>query len=277
MEGLQKEYDSDFSDVEKVYTWSPFDPSTHAKWFDSKRMLGVDDGFDVVVGNPPYIPLQRNNGALSKRYKDAGFKSFAKMGDIYLLFYERGYNLLKSDMGILGYITSNTWLKAEYGEKLRKLFADHHRPLRLIEMGKDVFEEAGVDVSILFVREGKGKEGKGEIPMPAIDVDWLHESIFPPPSDRWGEARPNKGNPWAVLSSTAWNVLDKMRSEGKPLKDWNIIINLGIKTGCDKAFVISESTKKSLAKESSPEAEIINQHFAARISNVGTPHRELSG
>ena len=74
-------------------------------------MFGVEDGFDVVIGNPPYIQLQKNGGELGKLYKDTGYETFARTGDIYQLFYERGCRLLRAPQGLLAYITSNSWLK----------------------------------------------------------------------------------------------------------------------------------------------------------------------
>ena len=59
-------------------------------------MFGVTDGFDVVIGNPPYIQLQKDNGRLGNLYQDAGFDTFARTGDIYCLFYEKARQLLKN-------------------------------------------------------------------------------------------------------------------------------------------------------------------------------------
>ena len=96
-------------------------------------------GFDVVTGNPPYVALQKNSGELRRLYQDAGFTTFASTGDVYQLFYERGCQLLMPSGGLLAYITSNSWLKAEYGKPTRRYFSDNHTPLRLIELGKRHF------------------------------------------------------------------------------------------------------------------------------------------
>ena len=125
-------------------------------------------GFDVVIGNPPYVALQKNSGELGRLYRDAGFTTFARTGDVYQLFYEKGCQLLMPSAGLLAYITSNSWLKAEYGKSTRRYFSDNHTPLRLIELGKDIFESAIVDSSILITRHGKHNEtGK------AVDMDRL--------------------------------------------------------------------------------------------------------
>ncbi len=88
----------------QVAQWDPYDQNADADWFDAEYMFGIADGFDVVIGNPPYIQLQKNGGELGRLYKDAGYKTFARTGDIYQLFYERGCRLLRPAQGLLVYI-----------------------------------------------------------------------------------------------------------------------------------------------------------------------------
>src|SRR5690606_40535911 len=77
-------------------------------------------GFDVMIGNPPYIQLQKM-GKETDILQEAGFETFARTGDIYCLFYEKGFDLLKRG-GTLTYITSNKWMRGGYGKSLRKFF-----------------------------------------------------------------------------------------------------------------------------------------------------------
>ena len=254
----RRAYDAAFADARRVAKWDPYDQNGAADWFESAYMFGVADGFDVVIGNPPYIQLQKNQGELAKRYADAGYETLARRGDIYQLFYERGCRLLKSDSGTLAYITSNSWLKAESGQALREWFAEGHTPLRLIEMGKDVFE-AIVDTSILLVREG----GEAD-PMPAIDVDRLYDDEFPPQKRQWVEARPDGTAPWSILSSREWRVLAKMNRKGTPLRDWNLGINYGVKTGYNAAFIVDDDTRDALVTEDPRSDEIIRPILRGR-------------
>ena len=115
----------------------------------------LNGGFDVVIANPPYVQLQRNSGELANLYQNVGYTTFARTGDIYQLFYERGFQLIKSEGGLLAYVTSNSWLKAEYGKTTRRYFAERHTPLYLLELGKDVFESAIVDSCVLIARAGR--------------------------------------------------------------------------------------------------------------------------
>lgn len=102
------EQDNDFApeDAKQLAAWNPYDQNAVAEFFDPAWMFGVNDGFDIVIGNPPYIQLQNNGGELAQLYAPCNYKTYARTGDIYCLFYERGYQLLKPN-GHLCYITSN--------------------------------------------------------------------------------------------------------------------------------------------------------------------------
>ena len=98
-------------------------------------MFGIKDGFDIIIANPPYIQLQSERGRLRKLYEDCGYETLVARGDVYQLFYERGCQLLQRSGGLLAYITSNSWLRAEYGRKTRGYFAERHTPLLWIDLG----------------------------------------------------------------------------------------------------------------------------------------------
>ena len=216
-------------------------------------------GFDVAVANPPYIQLERNNGELRMLYKDIGYDTLASRGDIYQLFYERGCQVLLSERGLLAYITSNSWLKAEYGKSTRRFFSENHSPLRLLELGKDVFESAIVDSGVLMLRTG-GRNGA----FPAVDMDRLPNSSFPPDESLWGQVRPDGEAPWSVLSRLEQSVMRKMEVRGTPLRDWDVKINYGIKTGYNKAFIIDDATRDALVAEDPRSADIIRPILRGR-------------
>ena len=216
-------------------------------------------GFDIAIANPPYIQLQKDGGKLGNLYKDAGYQTFARTGDIYQLFYERGCQILKPSHGLLTYITSNSWLKAEYGKPLRRYFSEKHTPLLLLELGKDVFESAIVDSGVLMLRTGGGGQ-----PFRAVDMDRVKTADVPPAPELWGQARPDGDAPWSIMSHTEQSVMDKMQSIGTPLKDWDVKINYGIKTGYNTAFIIDDATKQALVADDPKSAEIIKPVLRGR-------------
>ena len=246
--------------ADRIADWNPYDQNTCAKWFDPEWMFGVRDGFDVVIGNPPYVQLQKGGGALAQAYGDAGYRTLARRGDIYQLFFEKGCNLLKSDTGLLALITSNSWLRAEYGKSTRQFFAESHTPLRLVELGKDVFENAIVDSSILLLREGKHGN-----PCMTVDMDQLNVDDFPPEDRHWGHLRPCGTRPWTVLSATEQRVLDKVTDVGVPLRAWeDLAMNRGIVTGYNKAFIVDERIRRRLVAGHPSAAELLKPMLQGR-------------
>ena len=216
-------------------------------------------GIDVAIANPPYVQLQRDGGRLASLYRGTGYVTFNRTGDIYQLFYERGCQILKPSRGLLAYITSNSWLKAEYGKPLRRYFSQKHRPLLLLELGNDVFESAIVDSGVMLLREGDQSEA-----FPAVDMDRVGSAEIPPATHLWGKARPAADAPWSVLSTTEWSILDKMDSAGIPLKDWELKINRGITTGLNEAFVIDGATREALIAKDPKSEDIIKPVLRGR-------------
>ncbi len=260
----------DKSNARKVSDWDPYDQNDNAGWFDPEYMFGVTEGFDVVIGNPPYIQLQKDGGKLGSLYKDAGYETFVRTGDIYQLFYENGAKLL-AKRGLLSYITSNSWLRAEYGKTTRRYFSEGHSPIRLLEMGKDVFENAIVDTSILLLRSGKSRDtGR------AVDMDRLPNKSFPPAEELWGELRLRGERPWSALSATEQPIMDKMESVGTPLKEWDVNIYRGVTIGYNQAFIIDDVTRDTLIAADPNSADIIKpvlrgrdiQRYRARWANL---------
>ena len=250
----------------RVAHWAPYDQNERADWFDAEYMFGVTGGFDVVVGNPPYIQLQKNRGRLAKRYQNAGYETYARTGDIYQLFYEKGCQLLAKGRGILSYISSNSWLRAEYGIKQRGFLASKHTPLQLLELGKDVFDNTIVDTNIMLLRQGGSART-----CPAVDVERIREegkgkrnSEFPPDRELWVEAHLDIAFPWSILSKHELSVMGKMQAVGTPLKEWDVSIYRGVTTGLNSAFIIDDATQRALVASDSNSAEIIKPVLRGR-------------
>ncbi len=96
----------------KIAQWDIYNQNAQADWFDMDWMFGIQHGFDVVIGNPPYVQMQKDGGKLAELYKNQNFETFERTGDIYALFYENGIKLLKPK-GNLNFITSNKWMRAK--------------------------------------------------------------------------------------------------------------------------------------------------------------------
>ncbi|MBX0310223.1 MAG: Eco57I restriction-modification methylase domain-containing protein, partial [Sulfurihydrogenibium sp.] len=126
--------------AEKIANFDIFDQNASADWFDPEWMFGVVDGFDIVIGNPPYV-RQEKIKPIKPILQKQNYEVFTSTADLYVYFYEKGYHLLK-EHGILAYITSNKWMRAKYGEKLRKFLKEKTTILEIIDFsGYKVFEQ----------------------------------------------------------------------------------------------------------------------------------------
>ena len=181
------------------------------------------------------------------------------MGDIYQIFYERGCQLLRPGHGILAYITSNSWLKAQYGKSLRRYFTENHTPLLLLELGKDVFESAIVDSCVMMLCAGGDAH-----PFPAVDMDRVKSADFPPHSTLWEQVKPNGDASWSAISLAKQRVLDKICQIGTPLKKWDVSIHVGTITGFNEAFVISSARRAELIASDPKSADIIKPVLRGR-------------
>lgn len=231
--------------------WDPYDQNTSSPFFDAEWMFDITKGFDIVIGNPPYIQMQKDGGLLANLYKNQNFETYERTGDIYALFYENGIKLLKNK-GNLNYITSNKWMRSNYGESLRKFFIKFN-PLKLIDLGADVFENATVDTNIIIIK----KESNKKICM-ALDLTKAKNiTDFEQFRHDWIIIDNLSKDTWTILSPIENNIKSKIEKIGIPLKDWDIQIYRGILTGLNEAFIIDTKTKECLCNEDPNSIEII--------------------
>jgi hypothetical protein len=271
---LLLEQDVDFAadDAKQFSKWNPYDQNENAPFFDLEWMFGLEDGFDIVIGNPPYIQLQNEGGKLSQQFKDCGFKTFSRTGDIYSLFYERGWQLLKNN-GHLCFITSNKWMRAGYGESTRKFFAENTNPLLLIDFaGQKIFESATVDTNILLFSKEKNNQQTFACTVKNKVLKGLSNYI----KENATVTNYTTSESWIILSEIEQRIKAKIEAIGTPLKDWDIQINYGIKTGYNEAFIIDGKKRDELISEDPKSAEIIRPILRGRdISRYSYNHADL--
>ena len=241
-------------DAKQLAEWNPYDQNAVSPFFDPEWMFGVNNGFDIVIGNPPYIQLQNNGGELAKLYEGCGYSTFARTGDIYCLFYERGWQLLKKD-GHLCYITSNKWMRAGYGEKTRDFFANKTNPLLLIDFaGVKIFESATVDTNILlFSRSNNQHKTVCAVTNKQNKDSVKNLSDFVRQQDTICDF--STSDSWVVLSPIEQSIKRKIEAVGTPLKDWDINIYRGVLTGCNEAFIISTAKRNEILDNCQTEDE----------------------
>jgi len=268
--------------AEKIANFDIFDQNASADWFDPEWMFGVVDSFDIVIGNPPYV-RQEKIKPIKPILQKQNYEVFTSTADLYVYFYEKGYHLLK-EQGILAYITSNKWMRAKYGEKLRKFLKEKTAILEIIDFsGYKVFEQT-VDTNILIFRKEKtSKEHIFRFLEVKGDIEDIEEYLRKGKSklielttgkgveyldswsqvDTWQELRTWQTMYQSKLSNNAWTLGDesvlslkeKIGKVGKPLKEWDVKIYFGIKTGYNDAFIIDTETRNRILASCRDEEE----------------------
>jgi adenine-specific DNA-methyltransferase len=216
---------------------------------------GNFEGFDLVIGNPPYIQLQ-SMGKITDALEKINYQTFTKTGDIYSLFYEKGTSILKNN-GVLSYITSNKWMRADYGVKLRNFFIENISPLFLIDFnGNKIFANATVDSNIFIYQKIATKKFELQA-VQFKNIDNIDKAMNQYISKNIRKIEMPINASWNIGSNKEYELKAKLEANGTPLKNWGIEIYFGIKTGLNEAFIIDEKTKKELVKRSSKNSEII--------------------
>ncbi|EIE6722470.1 Eco57I restriction-modification methylase domain-containing protein [Campylobacter jejuni] len=246
---LKKEYDNIFN----LESNHPFE------WrFEFPEILDDDGnfkGFDLIIGNPPYIrqeELKELKPHLAKNYK-----VYKGTSDIYTYFYELGFNVLKEN-GILSFITSNKYTRAGYGEALREFLLKNTCILKYIDLnGIKVFDSATVDTSILSFEKIKIKENTFKylslnnelLKNYDFEISAIKEFLNISQNSLSKES-------FAFNDESANALKTKIEKLGTPLKDWHgLNINYGIKTGLNEAFIITTEKKDEILANCKDEDE----------------------
>ena len=242
---------------EKAFDWQKEFPQVFEK-----------GGFDVVIGNPPYVQLQ-SLGAMSDAYAQCGYETYNKSADLYCLFTERGHSLLKQG-GLQSFIMPNKWMLVSYGKELRKFMAKTDLQ-QIINFGDIQFFEGAATIVCIFVTKKSDKRDNEVLALSlnqkTYHGDFAHEvpeQLSTYPAETFGEAE------WIILPKAHFNILQKMQN-GTALKDMPISINYGIKTGFNDAFFINGDTKDKLIAEDPKSAELIKPLLRGRDIQAWMP------
>jgi len=242
---------------EKAFDWKKEFPQVFEK-----------GGFDVVIGNPPYVQLQ-SMGAMSDVYATCGFESYNKSADLYCLFTERGYNLLKPN-GLQSFIMQNKWMLVDYGKELRRFLSK--TALRQILNFGDIqfFQDATTYVCIFVTRKS---DVKGTVSALSLNRKTYHGDFMTevPTALQEFDYETFGDEPWIIRSAAHTAVLNKMQ-QGKPLKDLPIAIYRGILTGFNDAFFIDGETRSRLIAEDAKSAELIKPLLRGRDIQAWVPN-----
>ncbi len=208
-------------------------------------------GFDCVIGNPPYIQLQKM-GFDADALQKMNYVTYERTGDIYCLFYEMGMKLLKPG-ALLSFITSNKWMRAGYGKSLREHLSSKYNPTLLIDFANNkIFDSATVLVNILSLEKCSNQGHTLSCSVEdGFDVSKLSDYV----QTHAVLSSFSSSESWSILSDIERSIKAKIESAGTPLKDWDIQINYGIKTGFNDAFIIDSAKRNEILATCQSEEE----------------------
>jgi hypothetical protein len=218
-------------------------------------------GFDVIIGNPPYIQLQKM-GKDADILQDVGFKTFKRTGDIYTLFYEKGIEILK-DMGTLTYVTSNTWMRTNFGESLREFFVTKSNPEILLNFeDTKIFPTATVEVNIMVTKKEKWNN---DLQAVAIKGDYVPGNSINDYLNAKKIVLYDLGkDSWVIVDNDDFEIKKIINEKGIQLKNWNINFYRGFLTGFNDAFFINEEQKELFIKNEPKSQEVIKPLLRGR-------------
>ena len=199
-------------------------------------------GFDIVIANPPYIRQEEifNKDELKKEYR-----IFNSVADLYTYFYERGFKLLRKD-GVLTFITSSKFTRARYGLNLRKYLKDKMCLKSIVNFGdKHVFE--AITNTLIFIATKDATENN----------TFNYSDEIKTPDKVVFSQNDLQDSEWTIDKPEVMNLKEKIEKMGIPLRNWEVNINYGLKTGLNEAFLINEETKNNIITKDKKSAEVI--------------------
>ncbi|MGG6238373.1 Eco57I restriction-modification methylase domain-containing protein [Nodosilinea sp. AN01ver1] len=256
------------------------DPAIAPRAFDWETEFAevfADGGFDVVIGNPPYVRQELLTPF--KPYLQAHYAAYDGVADLYVYFYEKGLKILRPN-GVLSYIVTNKWLRAGYGEPLRKFFAENSVFEQIIDFGHaPIFQDADVFPCIVAVRKPvieNGEESDSSENLIFVQVcpvprESLENINLPQYVNQHGhdiQWLSFNNEAWSLESPEVEKLIHKIQTTGLSLEEFlQRKPYRGVVTGCNEAFLVDDLVKQRLIQEDPRSLEIIKPYLRGQDIN----------
>ena len=264
------------NEAQKIAQWNPYDRNAVADFFDAEEMFGVKDGFDIIIGNPPYIRHQKIHHlkpALREQFGDF----FTGMADVSVYFYKRAAELLR-DGGIFIYISTNKFMRTGYGKNLRQFLTSEMSLKALLDFGGISVFEAAVDTCIVLVRKRLPEENHTlRVATLKVDADPFNVQEAFQKQAFLQQISHLSPEGWTLERPETLSLLETLQNTGTPLEqavDGQFYI--GMITGYNDAFIIDTATRQRLIAEDAKSGEVIKPLFRGRaLRKWQTPASDL--
>ena len=219
-------------------------------WEEEFAEVFEQGGFDVVIGNPPYV---RHEYIIKIKPALEKYISYSGTADLFVYFFELAGKLLK-EKGLNGYICSNKFFNATYAKNLREYILNNMTIKKIIDFeGKQVFSDAIVESTVtIFSKSLADRNHK---------FDVINSELLGTYKIKQFDLNVSS---FTLLNPNKMLLMRKIEKVGLPLKEWNITIRSGIKTGFNEAYIIDGMKKDILVKEDSNNLEIIKPVLRGR-------------
>lgn len=211
-------------------------------------------GFDVLVGNPPYVRHELL-GEVQKSYFSKFYPEvYNGMADLYVYFYAKGIKLLK-ERGTLGFITPNKWMERAYGFELRKYLKPFDIK-EIVNFGElKIFEDAATEPAIVIV--GNRYSNNNINYFIATNLEQVFKQNFKLQSF----SKTDLGEDiWRFTNDKISSILQKFQANTISLEEYsNGGVYYGVKTGFNKAFIIDQATRDEIVKKDPKSADILRK------------------
>lgn len=219
-------------------------------------------GFDVVIGNPPYI--RQEEFSIIKPFLKQRYKIYNSIADLLTYFVELSNDILKKN-GVFQFIISNKFTRANYGKQMRNFLLERQITHFIDFSGLPVFDEATVDAAVLgFINTNPIRPELIYANIQKDDFTITEFDSYLTEVKQYYSQNNLTENTWAFESPEVLRIKQKVEAQGIQLKDWNITINYGIKTGFNKAFIIDGQRKDELIALDPKNAKIIKPLLRGR-------------
>jgi len=262
--------------AKQLASWDPYDQNASSPFFDSEWMFDIKDGFDVVIGNPPYVKEYTDKNAFEGLRKN---KCYQGKMDIWYLFGEFGIDVLKT-RGVLSFIATNHWIANAGASLFRNKVLTESEMQKFIDFGDyKIFESAGIQTMIFSIVKRKFIKPYecfySKIKNKDINQNELDSFLKGQQSNKWCsyasmiDMNLLIGKPITFINQNDTIILNQIEEKQNfRLKDSEVA--QGIVGAPDKAFLVEE--KEYFTKEERVHVKTFHTH----VDKYYTPHSDKS-